>query len=234
MLAAIHGGGPLVLGEDFCGTAAISRAWAGLSPRHSAVAVDHDPGPLARARGFPRVRARRADVREVGDPADVIAVLNFSICELHARRDLVRYLRHARSRLNRGGVLIVDIYGGGDAFSTGRIAQSVRLPDGGRVRYEWEQRHADPLTGRVVNAMHFVAPAGGGKKRRLEDAFVYDWRLWSVPELREAMAEAGYGATEVYPRVADAQDTEGNLYVSPMVDPSEAGESYSVYVAGRR
>jgi hypothetical protein len=29
----------------------------------------------------------------------------------------------------------------------------------------------------------------------VEDAFVYRWRLWSAPELRDAMAEAGFEET---------------------------------------
>ncbi len=234
MLEAIHADEPRVLGEDFCGTGALSRAWAALSPGHSAIAVDHDAEPLARAQRVARVRAIRADVMRVTARTDIIAVLNFSICELHTRGALVAYLRHALARLKRRGVLVLDIYGGGDAFNTGRIVQNVRLETGRRVRYEWEQRHADPLTGRVVNAMHFSVRGPNGRAVRLDDAFVYDWRLWSIPELREAMEEAGFTSSEVYPRFAEAQDDEGNLYVSPISDSAEVGESFSVYVVGRR
>lgn len=233
MLRAMHGGQPRILGEDFSGTGAISRAWVGLSPKANAVAVDHDAATLARAKGVSRVTTRCMDVMKATDAADVIAVLNFSICELHERRALVRYFKHVKSRLRVDGVLVMDIYGGSDAYNTGRIAEQVKLPDGRRVRYEWEQRHADSLTGRVVNAMHFRVTSKGGKPMRVEDAFVYNWRLWSVPELREAMMEAGFETTEVYARFAEAQDGEGNLYVSPVQDAAEVGDSYSVYVVGR-
>lgn len=242
MLRAIHAGAPRVLGEDFCGTAALSRAWVALIPNARAVGVDHDREPLARARAqgtgvARRVKLRRADVMDARDPADLIAVLNFSIGELHTRPDLVRYLAHARARLNRDGVFIADTYDGSDAFLTGRIAQTVKLPPtpwgpGARVRYEWEQRHADIVTGRVVNAMHFTVHARGGRQR-IEDAFVYDWRLWSVRELRDAMTDAGFAVTEVYARTADATDADGNLYVRPVEDPLELGDSFSAYVVGR-
>lgn len=233
MLRAIHGGEPRVLGEDFSGTAAISRAWVSLWRGARAVAVDHDAEPLARARGVRAVRVRRADVMDVSDPVDLIGVLNFSICELHTRRALVRYLRHARSRLSPGGALVVDIYGGSDAFATGVITQRVKAPSGEVIRYQWEQRHADALSGRVVNAMHFSIGTVRGGGTRLADAFVYDWRLWSVPELREAMTDAGFRLAEVYPRVAGATDADGNLYVHPIGDDEGAGESYVVYVVGR-
>jgi SAM-dependent methyltransferase len=243
MLRAIHDGEPRVLGEDFCGTAAISRAWVALFPHARAVGVDHDPEPLARARAANtgatrRVTLRRADVMDAADPADLIAVLNFSIGELHTRAALVRYLAHARARLRDDGVFIADTYDGSDAYLTGRIAQTVKLPPGrwgpgARVRYEWEQRHADIATGRVVNAMHFTVTTRGSRQR-FEDAFVYDWRLWSVRELRDAMTDAGFAATEVYARTADATDADGNLYVRPVEDPLELGESFSAYVVGRK
>lgn len=235
VLAAIHGGPARVLGEDFCGTAALSRAWADLDPRNRAVAVDHDAATLARAASHRRVGLIRADVMEVREPADVIAVLNFSIGELHRRAGLVRYLAHARARLRKRGAFVCDIYGGADSHLTGTVEQRVTGPGRERITYFWEQRTADPFTGRVVNAMHFaVRPARGGRARRIDDAFVYDWRLWSVPELREAMAEAGFASTSVYSRVPDAVDTDGGFHMLPIDDAAEIGDSFSVYVVGRR
>lgn len=235
VLAAIHGRQARILGEDFCGTAALSRAWADLGPRNRAVAVDHDAGTLARASGHPRVGLIRADVRSVREPADVIAVLNFSIGEVHARRALVGYFRHVQKRLRRGGVFICDIYGGADSHLTGTVEQRAVGPGRERITYQWEQRTADPFTGRVVNAMHFVVrPPMRGSARQFKDAFVYDWRLWSVPELREAMAEAGFAATEIYSRVPDALDSDGRFHMLPIEDAPEVGDSFSVYVAGRK
>jgi hypothetical protein len=234
LLLAIHGGAPRVLGEDFSGAGAISREWVGLAAGRRAVAVDHDPEPLRRVRAVPGVKAVCADVLRVKEKADIIAALNFSIGELHSRGGLVAYLRHAGSRLRGGGVLVCDIYGGSDAFMTGRIRECKAGPRGERVVYTWEQRTADPLTGRVVNAMHFrVTARPGGTSREIHDAFVYDWRLWSVPELRDAMLEAGFGAVEVYPRFAEATDADGGLYLSPIEDAAEVGDSFSVYVVGR-
>jgi hypothetical protein len=61
----------------------------------------------------------------------------------------------------------------------------------------WEQREVDAHSGRVVDAMHFRVERDGEIVASIEDAFVYRWRLWSVPELREAMLEAGFATTEV-------------------------------------
>jgi len=73
----------------------------------------------------------------------------------------------------------------------------------------WEQREFDPCTARAVNAMHFRVERDGEIVQSLEDAFVYSWRLWSVPELRDAMTEAGFTATEVVPVQPAADATEG-------------------------
>jgi hypothetical protein len=263
-LRAIHGGAPTTLGEDFSGGGAIAKEWVRLFPGSRAVTVDMDPEPLERLRDVKGITVVCDDVRRAKNKVDLIADLNFSICELHTRRDLVDYLKHAKARLPKRGVFVCDIYGGSDSFYTGVITERKVAPSGEKISYDWEQRHADPLTGRVVNAMHFkVAPGipttrsaksgAKGKKNAkgsaksadakgdpsrekpyvLRNAFVYHWRLWSVPELREAMTEAGFGVTEVYPRFADAVDDEGNFYVSPIEDAAELGDSFSVYVVAR-
>jgi hypothetical protein len=225
------------LGEDFSGTAALSRAWCDLARSHAAIAVDHDPDVLARARPHPRVRLVHADVLAVKARVDLIAVQNFSICELKTRPALLAYLRHARARLTRAGLLVCDIYAGADAFATGTIRDVVDapgLPRGTSLAYSWEQRTADPLTGRVVNAMHFALRARGTRVAHLPDAFVYDWRLWSVPELRDAMAEAGFASTFVYPRTPDALDSRGKPHVLPVDDPADLGDSFNVYIVAQR
>lgn len=240
MLAAIHGNSPTILGEDFCGAAAISCEWCRLINGARAVAVDMDPEPLSRIRPTPRLRTVRSDVMRapLSPKLDIIADLNFSICELRDPGLLARYLRRSRARLKRNGVFVCDIYGGSDAFLTGRIRETKPGPSGERVTYSWEQRTADPLTGRVVNAMHFrVGPPkdrpGAFAAYSIKDAFVYDWRLWGVPELRDALALAGFGLTEVYSRFADASDGRGNLYALPVEDPAEVGDAFSVFVSGR-
>ncbi|MCR9075497.1 MAG: hypothetical protein NXI07_05605, partial [bacterium] len=101
-------------------------------------------------------------------------------------------------------------------------------------RYTWEQHAADPTTGMVTNLIHFRVERAGVIEFELEDAFVYEWRLWSIPELRDAMEDAGFSQTKVYTKLADAVDDEGNAYVMPVEDgEEELEESFIVLVAGR-
>lgn len=234
LLVAAHGGDPLVLGEDFSGTALLSRVWSASTPHRSAIAVDHDASVLARAAGAPRVACVIGDVRDATRPdahgADVIFAGNFSIGEIGERMELLRYLRHCHARLHAGGVFVCDIYGGSTSLRPGALERVRIAPDGARVRCTWEQRTADPLTARVVDALHFRIERAGEVVLDLSDAFVYRWRLWSVPELTDALLEAGFHGVAVW------KDLSGPDGVPPRpVRSGEAlGDGFAVCVSARR
>lgn len=236
LLQAIHGRSPRTLGEDFSGSAAVSRAWVASVEDGRAIAVDHDAEALSRARDCPGLLPILGDVRTSTSaalhPADVIFAGNFSIGEIHARHELVAYLRHSRARLNAGGVFVCDTYGGASAFRTGAVERSHPTLDGARIRYTWEQRSADPLTAEVVNALHFRVERGGEIVQEITDAFVYRWRLWSVPEIRDALVEAGFARTEVASELP-RETGEGKLRCSISVDASALGENFILCVTGR-
>ncbi len=234
LLRAIHAHDPKILGEDFAGTAALSHLWverAGCS----AIAVDFDEETLTRRGEHERITKHLSDVREVSDPCDLLFVGNFSIGYLHTRAELVEYLTHTHKRLEAsGGVFVCDTYGGESAFTLGGVHRAHPMPGGKLCRYTWEQHAADPTTGMVTNLIHFRVERAGVIEFELEDAFVYEWRLWSIPELRDAMVEAGFRETQVYAKLADAVDDEGNAYVMPVEDGEEELEdSYIVLVVAR-
>lgn len=251
LLRAIHGGEPRVLGEDFCAGAACARHWVKSIPRAIAYVADVDSEPLSRVEAWRREQppelaerliAARLDVlkKSASGPrsCDLLFTGNFSIGEIHARADLVRYLMRSRQRLKPRGVLVCDTYGGETAFASGSVQRIHPVPaalarPGARVRYTWQQREADPLTARVENAIHFRVERAGEIVQELTDAFVYRWRLWSVPELRDAMLEAGFKRVEVFAQLIDAEDSEGRAYAHPVVDPTELGDSFIVCVVGR-
>lgn len=251
LLRGIHAASPRILAEDFCGTAALSRAWVRAIPDARAIAADIDPAPLKRARAeiarsqnaksrpaiAKRVRILQANVLTSAPlakvRADVLFVGNFSIGEIHDRATLVRYLARSRNRLLPGGVFVCDIYSGESAFREGTTQREHILANGTRVKYTWEQRAADPLTGLVENALHFRVFKGSELVQDLRDAFVYHWRLWSIPELRDAMLEAGFDRVDVYAQLPDAEDSDGNVYASPVDDPAELGPSFIVCIAAR-
>ncbi|QDU72306.1 class I SAM-dependent methyltransferase [Mucisphaera calidilacus] len=189
---------PLLLREDFAGTAAVSGAWVASHPERQAMAIERH-GPTAR---WARREAARslgdqaedlhvvtADVHEVGSPrVDAIAVLNFSLCELHERVALLAYLRHARKGLLGGGMILLDLFGGPGAIRPFTQSRRITPPDLPAFDYHWEQRRFDAASNRIDCRIHFGFDDG----HTMRSAFRYDWRLWSPAEVREALAEARY------------------------------------------
>lgn len=230
-------GVPHLLREDFSGSGGLARAWAA---RHgNAVAVDIDPAVLRLADGT-GVRTVRADAANCRVRADLIVATNFAIGYWHSRAALLTYLRRVCASLPPGGVFVCDLYGGADAFRTGQLVTLQRGPSDELIEYTFEQRSADALSARVQDVLHFrVSPPGarsagarGGYHYR--NAFVYDWRLWSLPELRDALVEVGFGVVEVYAEVGDAVDEQGALYPRPITTGDELDENWVVYVVARR
>lgn len=187
------------LREDFCGTALLAAAWVAAGPRRRADAVDLDPAVLAWARthrlpelgaAASRLRLLQRDVRHgPRGPYDAVLALNFSWQVFHTRPALRAYLASARRALAPGGVLLLDLFGGWLAKKP--LTERRRLKGG--VTYVWEQEAFDPISHRLRCAIHFEL-AGG---RTLKRAFRYDWRLWSLPEVAELLAEAGFADVEV-------------------------------------
>ena len=232
-LRRLHGGVPRVLGEDFCGTAAISREWTRTDPTASAIAVDHDADVLARAaqahgERIERIELIHADVREVRAPCDLLFVGNFSIGELATRAELLAYLRAARARLSRGGLFACDTYAGAGAWRTGSVERRHWISPGVCVHYLWEQRVADPQSSRVENALSFRVEEQGEIVAQLREAFVYRWRLWSPAELADALFEAGFERIEIARELEPSKRAE----VAPMSCASD--ETFIACVLGFR
>jgi hypothetical protein len=239
-LRAAHGEEPLVLREDFCGTAAVSRRWAADGQKRGddarALGVDLDEGALARAREMAvgvdehRLRLARGDCFKGGVPcgdegADVIFVGNFSLGYISRRRELMGYLRASLGRLARGncgfggGIFVCDTYGGAGAYRLGAIQRRHTGPRG----------EVDPMTATVENSISFRVERDGEVVGEMADAFRYRWRLWTIAELREAMEEAGFASTEVHVDVNLAPGERAR----PVEDAGRLGEDWSVLIVGR-
>jgi SAM-dependent methyltransferase len=186
--------GPTRLREDFAGAAALAEAWVESHPDRQALAIEKH-GPTfryaERRRGnVADLHLIEADVMDVARPkVQVTAALNFSTFGYHTPAALLAYLRHARRGLLPQGVLVFDAFGGPGAQ---RLGVQDRPADG--FTYHWEQRAFDPLTHRIDCRIHFTLDDG----RTLRSAFRYDWRLWTLPELRELAERAGFVSVEVW------------------------------------
>ena len=202
----------LHLREDFCGTALLSSTWVKRSARHTAEGFDLDPEPLAwgKKHNFAaagpaarRVTLHRKDVREPGlCKADLRLAQNFSYYVFRTRAELVGYFRAARASLAKDGMFAVDVYGGTEA--TAEVSEYKTLSRG--ARFVWEQNAYYPGTGEYRCFIHFRFRDGS----KLERCFRYDWRYWSIVEVRDALHDAGFAEVESYFEQTDRPDGEGN------------------------
>jgi len=223
LLVHEHGGDPLALGEDFAGSAALARAWVASDARRSAFAVDVDATALARSASVERVQHLVADVRSVRHaPVDVLHAGNFSLGYFHARSELLAYLRHAATRLRDGGLLACDTFGGASAFQLGVATRTHTLEGGAVLTSIWQRRAADPRSALVENVLSFRVVRDGELVARLDDAFVYRWRLWSISELSDALVESGFERPRV--RASTALDEP---------DDAPLGEDFAVLLCAR-
>lgn len=222
LLGCAHGGSPRRLLEDFAGSAAIAREWTRRGGE--ALALDLDPEALRRS-GV-SVRTLMADAARPlaleDGTFDVVHAGNFSLGYLQERATLLAYLRERRRLLASGGVLVCDTYGGRSAFELGAWDRERFLEGGVRVVSTWEHRRADPVTALVENVLHFRVERAGELIARHPDAFTYRWRLWSLPELRDLVREAGFRGCDVF------SDASG-----PLASGAELEPDFSVAVVAR-
>lgn len=223
-----------VLREDFCGTAAVCCEWVKRKKDRVAYGVDLDPEPLAwgtehnlaelskEARS--RVHLVEGDVRTAEVPAaDIVAAQNFSYCIFETRDELRSYFARIHSQMAKKGVFILDLFGGYESLEDDR--EEINEYDG--FDYVWNQAKYDPITAHGTYKIHFHFDDGS----ELRDAFVYEWRLWTIPEVREVLVEAGFDRADVYWEGTDAKSGEGDGVFS-RTDHGDSDPAWNAYIVG--
>jgi len=234
----LRGRNPLSMKEDFCGTAFLSVEWCKSDPNRTAIGVDIDKPTLdwglknnIEAAGSDiskRVTLIDADVRDITEPkVDVTCAFNFSYCIFETRAELRRYFEQARKGLKDDGLLVLDLFGGTECED---ILEEETELDEAPATYVWEHVSFNPIDHHMECAIHFDFDDGS----RLENAFTYAWRLWSIPEIKELLEEAGYKKVRVYwERFEDTDDEDDELEGTGEYDEVtevENQESWMVYI----
>ena len=217
------------LREDFCGTFAAACEWIRRRDDNTAVGVDLDEEVLewGRERNLPtldedqasRLEIRRRDVRDSGvSGIETVLAMNFSYFLFKTREDLRTYFESVHRDLADDGILICDAYGGSDSYTE---MEEERHLDG--FTYVWDQNHYNPVTSDVVNHIHFRFPDGS----EMSEAFTYEWRLWSLTEIRELLEEAGFRNVTIWWEGTEEESGEGD----GEFEPTELGEACPGWIA---
>lgn len=232
----IRGRAARVLREDFCGSGWAACEWAKRDPENRAIGVDLDEDVLewGRKRHWgalspeeqARVKLVRGDVLDTAtERADVTVAMNFSYWIFKERAQLLNYFRTVRKGLADDGVFVMDAYGGYEAFRDEYVEK--RKCDEG-FTYIWEQEDYDPVSGDYVCHISFRFSDGSELKR----AFSYHWRLWTLPEIRELLTEAGFSNVTVWWQGED-EDGEGDGEFEP-VERGDADPAWICYLVAER
>jgi hypothetical protein len=148
------------------------------------------------------VTIKQQDVRSRTSPkAHVLAAQNFSFWEFKRRPELLDYFKHAHANMDEAGIMVMDMMGGPECLEEDR--EDTRYL--GNFTYVWEQARFDPITHDATFHIHFRFKDGS----ELTKAFTYNWRFWSIPEVRELLEEAGFSQVHVYWEGTD-EDGEGD------------------------
>lgn len=216
------------LREDFAGTTAAACEWVKTRDDCQAFAVDIDPEVLdwGRERHVAKLNSEQqqrielvvGDVVEAKTPlADIIIGFNFSYFIFKTRDSLRAYFENARRNLQPDGIFMLDCFGGSEAYE--ECEEETKQDD---FTYIWDQSSFDPVSGDIQCHIHFKFP----DRTKMREAFSYDWRLWTLPEIREVMAEAGFKKSTVY---WEGQDEDGDG--TDEYEPAERGDADPAWIA---
>ncbi|XP_074294944.1 uncharacterized protein LOC141622825 [Silene latifolia] len=132
---------------------------------------------------------------------DIICAFNYSCCCLHKRRELVLYFKHARDSLSKkGGIFVMDLYGGTSSEQELKLRR--KFPN---FTYTWEQAGFDVVQRMTRISLHYQLHK---PQKKIRNAFSYSWRLWSLPEIRDCLEEAGFKRVHFW--IREMPDTETN------------------------
>lgn len=223
------------LREDFCGTANTACAWIKRHPENMAIGVDLDTGVLSwgRERHVRKLEPQQAarisllnqnvlDVRT--DPVDIVLAMNFSYWSFKTRALLREYFLRVHAALGNGGIFFLDAYGGYEAYE--EMEEETEYDD---FSYVWDQAEYNPVNGHMKAHIHFKFPDGSA----LSPAFTYEWRLWSLPEIRELLGEAGFSKTTVYSQGWDEELDEATDEFE-IVERMDADPAWIVYISAEK
>jgi len=242
----IRGRRAVLLREDFCGTGNTSCEWVRRRPENRAVGLDIDEPTLSWGREHmvgalepearERVRLLNRDVLTPGDAVgmDCVLAMNFSYWLFMDRASLVGYFRSVQESLAEDGVFFLDFYGGSESMEEREDLRPCELEDGRKFTYIWDQHKYEPVTGRMECKIHFKFKDGS----RMQNAFEYEWRLWTLVEIRELLEEAGFAKVTVYWEGDELDDDgeptgEGDGEYTPTTT-GEADPAFICYIVGEK
>jgi hypothetical protein len=149
--------------------------WNGDGATMSAPWTRTERGECRAARGRCPWRSRRRTRHRAGDELQLLAA---------PRPQVIFALLRARPRrLAPDGIFFLDAFGGYDTFRLLTEERRIQDPDGGALHLCGSRRS----TSRSPVDLSVISISGSDDGSEWNRAFSYDWRLWTLPEIRELL-----------------------------------------------
>lgn len=192
----------LRLREDFCGTGHTSCEWVRRRKENVAIGLDLDAPTLkwgaennaSKLNDEQRSRLHMLKSNVLTPPkaatnVDAVLAMNFSWWIFTERATMLEYFRAVRRTLKKDGIFFMDIFGGWETFKT--LTERRRCKG---FTYVWEQAALNPIDNRATCKIHFDFKKGPMWK----EAFIYHWRIWTLPDVSDLLVEAGFKKPVIY------------------------------------
>lgn len=208
----LRGKKPLSMKEDFCASFLFCCEWVRGGADRTAIGVDLEKKILNWGKKQhlakltedqqKRITLYHDNVLHVTSPkVDLVCAFNFSYYIFKTRPALLEYFKAAYKSLKSDGVFMLDAFGGSESY----LVQEERRKCAG-FTYVWEHANYNPINGDILCKIHFEFKDGS----KIRNAFRYDWRLWTLPEIQELLLEAGFKSVDIYWEGTDSETGEGN------------------------
>ena len=190
----------VTLREDFCGTFIVCCQWVKSKNYRKALGVDIDQVPLDYGYKNHYSRMTKSQQERVNTycmsvlsqktpSADLIVANNFSYFIFKERKALLKYFATAYKKLSKDGLFVIDCFGGSQCHEPNEEETKHK-----HFSYFWDQETFDPISHDSRFHIHFKRK---GEKKRF-GVFSYNWRMWSLPEIRDILKDAGFKKIHVY------------------------------------
>jgi SAM-dependent methyltransferase len=225
-----RGKAPRVLREDFCGTGKLMCEWVKDHKDNVAFGLDLDPEPVnwGKEKHYAKLNDNQQKrvtynlknvLAPIKERPDAVGAFNFSYFIFKERKTLLEYFKAIHKNLKDDGMFFLDIFGGPESQTL-----QVEETEHDKFSYYWDCDKFNPLTHDCLFHIHFKVK---GKKYR--EAFTYDWRFWTLPEVRDVLLEAGFSDVKTYWEGDDEEGGgDGEFYLS---NEEENCESWVTYIA---
>jgi SAM-dependent methyltransferase len=202
---------PLKFREDFCGTGLLCCEWVKSNVLNTAIGIDYDLDTINfgiennvnyLSSGSDRVKLIHQNVLDPFDNLekfDIICSMNYSHFLLTKRKDLVKYFKNVKSNLNTKGMLLMDFFGGAHVYDYHTHNNLSEI-----YKYIGEQMN-------ILNNITVISLNFKNDKNNFEPFFKYNFRVYTLIELKEALEDAGFNKFKIFIKDIDEEDRENNF-----------------------